>query len=71
MSDKKMSTKLTADALAADGWVRVMNDPSVFSEKKIENRSPLNASEDSDIKLIVHGMYNSNNFAIRETFPFT
>lgn len=61
---KIQSTPLTKDLLIENGWIEKGNDPSCFAEKPIENRNPLNASEDSDIKLIVHGMYNQNTFAV-------
>lgn len=54
---------ITNEALLADGWVEVGDDPACYAEKKIENRNPINA-EDSDISLIIHGMYNSNTFAV-------
>lgn len=59
-----MSTKITIEALKKDGWKINKRDPTCIAEKKIENRNPLNNSEDSDLKLIIHGMYNSNDFAI-------
>lgn len=60
-----MQSKITVDELKADGWVINDGEPSPYlAEKKIENRNPLNASEDSDIKLIIHRLYNQHSFAI-------
>ena len=61
-----MKSKITVDDLRADGWEineGLVAHP-VLAEKKIENRNLLNASEDSDIKLIVHCLYNSHAFAV-------
>jgi hypothetical protein len=54
---------ITLDALKADGWDET-KDPVCPITKKIENRNPLNASEDSDIKLGIHKMYNCETFAV-------
>ncbi|WP_276483581.1 hypothetical protein [Paraflavitalea pollutisoli] len=54
---------ITEEALLADGWT-LTGDESIVAEKVIENRNPLNASEDSEIKLIIHNMYNQNAFAV-------
>ena len=62
MSKEKVSD-ITKELLLADGWVETSHHV-FFAEKKIENRNPLNASEDSDIKLVLHGMYNDHTFAI-------
>lgn len=56
-------TAITIDALWADGWIKT-NDPVTPMQKKIENINPLNASEDSDIKLVIHRMYNTESFAV-------
>lgn len=57
-------TKLTKELLIENGWVEKDSGPECYAEKIIENRNPLNASEDSDIKLIIHGMYNAETFAV-------
>lgn len=59
-------TAVTIDALWSDGWIKT-NDPVTPMQKKIENINPLNDSEDSDIKLVIHKMYNTESFAI--VFP--
>lgn len=65
METKK--AEISQEQLLADGWVKT-GDPIVILEKLIENRNPINNTpEDSDIKLIVHGMYNSWTFAV--SFP--
>lgn len=57
--------EITLELLKERGWVETEEDaPACFIEKKIENRNPLNNGEDTDISLIIHGMYNGNNFAI-------
>lgn len=61
MNEKKID--ITEEALLADGWKQT-GDNAVVAEKVIENRNPLNASEDSEIKLIIHNMYNQNAFAV-------
>ncbi len=60
---EKISTEITFEALKADGWTRTM-DPVYHLEKSIENRNPINDSEDSRIKFIIHGMYNDQTFAV-------
>jgi hypothetical protein len=60
---KKIKSDITKELLLADGWVE-KSDPLLFAEKRIENRNPLNASEDTDIKLVLHGMYNDQTFAV-------
>lgn len=57
-------TDLTRENLLADGWTDVNKSATTYAEKLIPNRNPINASEDSNIKLILHGMYNSHTFAI-------
>ena len=54
---------ITKDQMIKDGWVKTI-DPAYLFEKSIENRNPINNSEDSAIKLIVHGLYNTWTFAI-------
>jgi hypothetical protein len=57
--------KMTIHELRADGWTICNGDQfPIMAEKKIENRNTLNASKDSEIKLIIHGMYNTNTFAV-------
>jgi hypothetical protein len=57
-------SSITVEELLADGWVKT-NDPVIPIEKKIQNRNPLNcADEDTGIRLVVHGMYNSQNLAV-------
>ena len=63
MNEEIKKADISKEELEADGWVRTI-DPVYLYEKKIENRNPLNASEDSDIKLLIHGMYNQWTFAI-------
>ena len=58
MPDKK--SDLSVENLTKAGWIK--NDDGY--EKTIENRNPLNASEDSDIKLIIHQMFNTPMFAV-------
>lgn len=60
---------ITKELLAADGWtIHKDSDPTHFAEKKIPNRNPINSTpEDTDIKLVLHAMYNSTTFAIE--FP--
>jgi hypothetical protein len=51
------------EELESNGWHRTPD--KVFPmEKSISNNNPLNASEDSDLKLVIHGMYNQPQFAI-------
>lgn len=59
----KVKTIITEEQLLNDGWTR-SDDSTIGATKNIENRNPLSASEDSDIKLIVHRMYNESTFAI-------
>lgn len=54
---------ITVETLLADGWVKG-EDPMYAFKKEIENINPLNASEDTDIHLVCHGLYNSWTFAI-------
>ena len=58
---------ITKELLVSDGWTETANDPTCFAEKKIPNRNPTNNSDDTDIKLILHPLYNSTNFAV--VFP--
>ena len=55
---------ITKEQMLADGW-KEMDDKVFILEKEIENRNPLNNDpEDTDIKLVVHGMYNCWTFAV-------
>jgi hypothetical protein len=60
---KRIQSDITLDALLADGWIKT-SDPVSPLKKEIINRNPLSAREDSDIKLVVHGMYNDQTFAV-------
>ena len=60
---KKKYADISIEQLLKDGWVK-QEDPVFPFKKPIENRNPLNNSEDSDISLVLHGMYNSNTFAV-------
>lgn len=60
---KRIQSDITLEALLADGWTKT-NDPVSPLEKKIVNLNPLSAPEDSDIKMVVHCMYNDQTFAV-------
>lgn len=57
---------ITKHDLAADGWtINPDNEPSHFAEKKLPNRNPINSTPgDTDIKLVLHALYNSTTFAV-------
>lgn len=59
-------TKITIELLLADGWIKDAEfSPETYFVKHIENSNPINSTpEDTDIKLIIHGMYNAQNFAV-------
>jgi len=60
-------TTITKENLIADGWIE-SKDPVTFITKEIENRNPINSTpEDTSIRLIIHGMYNDQTFAV--AFP--
>jgi hypothetical protein len=54
---------ISMEQLLEDGWVKTDDDVFIV-EKKITNENPINNSEDSEIRLVVHGMYNKWVFAI-------
>ena len=55
---------ITPDKLMSDGWVKT-DDPLFIYEKAIPNRNPINNTpEDSDIKLVIHGLLNQWRFAV-------
>ena len=57
--------KITLEMLKERGWKETPeSNPICLLEKKIENINPVNSSEDTDISLIVHGMYNNHQFAL-------
>lgn len=58
--------KISEAEMIADGWIKSTEVPAIILfEKPIENRNPINNSpEDTDIKLILHGYYNSWTFAV-------
>jgi hypothetical protein len=59
----------TKEDLLKDGWQEPTDkDPSILMFKNIPNTNPINDTpEDTDIKLVIHRMYNSQNFAVQ--FP--
>jgi hypothetical protein len=59
----KIKSDITADKLLDSGWIKT-NDAVTPFTKAIVNRNPLNTSEDSDIKMVVHCMYNEWTFAV-------
>ena len=68
MSTQKEVKKaaITEEEMIADGWIKSTEQPAIFLfEKPIENRNPLNNDpDDTDIKLVLHGMYNCWTFAV-------
>lgn len=54
---------ITANKLLESGWKKTEDSVTPFV-KEFPNRNPLNASEDSDIKMVVHCMYNGWTFAV-------
>jgi len=64
---EKVNQVISKDMLKERGWVECTEEngyPMFLMEKPIENINPLNTSEDTDIKLVVHCMYNSTQCAI-------
>lgn len=59
-------TEISVDALEKAGWVKTNDEIGMYPmEKEIENRNFLNTTpEDTSIKLAVHRMYNSDQFAV-------
>lgn len=56
---------ITPEELLADGWIKGDDPVESLFKKAIPNRNPINSTpEDSDIKLVVHGMYNVWRFAV-------
>lgn len=61
---KLKKASITKEQLLADGW-KETDDKVFILEKEIENRNPINSDpEDTDIKLVIHGMYNQWTFAV-------
>ena len=61
---EKKKASITLEQMLADGWVKTEDLQFPF-EKQLENRNPINNTpEDTDIKLVVHGMYNELTFAV-------
>jgi hypothetical protein len=54
---------ITEAHLIEDGWTKTVHPVYPF-QKSVPNRNPLNNSEDSEIRLVIHGMYNAWRFAI-------
>lgn len=57
---KTTEEQITPEQLVSDGWVK--NEDGW--EKPLKNTNPLNQSEDTDIKLIVHRMFNEPSLAV-------
>lgn len=53
----------TSDQLIEYGFVKT-NDEIMPFKKDIENKNPLNASEDSNISLVIHTLFNKPTFAV-------
>lgn len=66
MQAKVKKAKITEEEMIADGWIKSKEEPAIYLfEKPIPNRNPINCTpEDTDIKLVVHGMYNCWTFAV-------
>lgn len=63
--EEKVYASITPELLLNDGWVKSEEEHSIYPYSKVlENINPLNDSEDSDIKLVLHGMYNTWTFAV-------
>lgn len=59
--------KIIKEDLTKRGWVETTPEtgaPLFLMEKKIENINPINASEDTNISLVVHRLLNVPKFAI-------
>lgn len=64
MDSETKKADISAQQMIDAGWIKTGDSMTPY-EKKIENRNPINSTpEDSDIKLIVHGMYNVWTFAV-------
>lgn len=60
-----MKTEITKELLIKNGWVEENDGMGIFMTKSLENQNPINDDpEDTDIKLILHGMYNVHTFAV-------
>lgn len=58
-------TEIKKDSLIKNGWIQVKDEMGIFMTKDIPNENPINDDpEDTDIKLILHGMYNVHTFAV-------
>jgi len=62
--DTTKKADISAQQMIEDGWIKT-NDSVFIFEKKFENINPINNSEDSNIKFVVHGMYNCWTFALQ------
>lgn len=54
---------ITKDLLLASGWEKT-DDPTYPFEKKLPNRNPLNDDEETDVKLVIHNLYNTLTVAV-------
>jgi hypothetical protein len=62
-NNNEQKVDFNSDWLLENGWVK--DEFPYYLKKKIENRNPLNDSpEDTDIELVVHGLYNTQTFAV-------
>lgn len=58
-----IKSNISKEKLLKAGWIETTD--SCFPVKKvIPNRNPINNSEDSEINLVLHGMYNGWTFAV-------
>lgn len=60
---KDQKRNITPELMVEYGWIKTDDHLYPFV-KEIHNRNPLNASKDSEIKLVLHGMYNNLVFAL-------
>lgn len=67
--ETNQKANITMEEMIADGWIKTEGErPIILFTKPIDNRNPLNNSdEDTTIKLVVHGYLNAWRFAVQ--FP--
>lgn len=55
---------MNIEDLVKDGWTEVSDSPIVLYEKELQNNNPLNKSDETSLRLVVHRAFNATSIGI-------
>lgn len=55
---------MNIEDLLKDGWTKISDSPIVLYEKELQNNNPLNKSDETSLRLVVHRAFNATSIGI-------